>query len=87
MDRQMQFVMIWANANQALFEWIVKARKEHGDEKAHEMWVDKCVNFMLPDDKLEALDDENDFAYWICCAAQMYQDLMWRFGVFDDADS
>ncbi len=87
MDPQMQFLMLWAGANQQLFDWIVSARKKHGDEKAHEMWVAKCKNFILPEEELEALDVESDFAYWLCVIAQMYQDLMWRYGVFDDADA
>jgi len=87
MDKQMQFLHFWAHACHELFNWIVKCREEHGDEKAHAIWVAKCTNFVLPDDKLEALSDEDDFAYWVVVIAQMYMDLMWRFGVFDDADS
>jgi hypothetical protein len=83
MDAQMQFLQLWAVVNQRTFDWIQEAIRVHGNEKAHEMYAKKCESFMLSDAELDALSPEDSFAYWLCILAQMYQDLMWRYGVFD----
>jgi hypothetical protein len=84
MDRQLEFLQVWASACQPIVTMLFDDIKAMGFEAAHIRFMHRCEDFLKTDHELSVMGEQESFAYWMVVVAHMYIDLMARYGVFDD---
>ncbi len=84
MDRQMEFLMMWATVCQKMVDWYLTELEHWPAPIAKQHWQRKkvaCQNDLIPNpDNRPDLDLSNQ----ICQTAVLYMDCMVQWGVFDE---
>jgi hypothetical protein len=82
MDAQLIFLEAWATICQGIIDHYLPELRKFGEDKAHEMFVARSVEYFKAHPAEEDLEDMESFSRAMFACGLMYVELMIQFGVF-----